>query len=154
MKGSIIPLAAVSFVAFFSTAAHAVCAGYNYAYYDGGSTGTYVISDCTPQCNVVRVDNLGGSNVCTTGNYRCSAPPIRVTDIRVNGLWYACRNDANKGQCNGRPGAQAVPTSCCRNDGRRNLKEGRITRDEYEAIERRNAELDAELVEFQAKERS
>ncbi|KAF8417631.1 hypothetical protein EV426DRAFT_721070 [Tirmania nivea] len=150
MKGFTLALLAVSFIAFFSTAAHAVCAGYNYAFYDGGS-GTYIISDCTPQCNVVRVDRLGGGNVCTQGNYKCSPPPIRVTDIRVNGLWYACRNDPNKGRCNGRPGAQSVPTSCCRNDGKRNLREGRITRAEYEAIERRTVELDAELAEFQAK---
>jgi len=71
-----------------------------------------VVSDCTPQCNVIRVDNLGSGNVCTQGNYKCSPAPIRITDIKVNGLWYACRNDANKGQCNGRPGGQAVPTSC------------------------------------------
>ena len=141
-----------------------------------------LITDCTPQCNVVRVDNLQGKNICTTGNYKCSPPPIRITDIKVNGLWYACRNDANKGQCNGRPGGEAVPTSCvslfmrwesnsftyskalktnaleqpaqCRNDGKRNFREGRIRRAEYEAIEQRNAELDVELAEFLAKQRA
>ncbi|KAF8422213.1 hypothetical protein EV426DRAFT_575261 [Tirmania nivea] len=153
MQGFTLPLVAVSIIAFFSTVAHAVCAGYNYAFYDGGPTGTYLITDCTPQCNIVRVDRLGTGNVCTEGNYRCSPPPIRVTDVRVNGLWYACRDDPNKGQCNGRPGAEAIPTSCCRNDGRRNLREGKIKRAEYEAIERRNIELDAELAEFQEKAR-
>ena len=41
----------------------------------------------------------------------------------------------------------------CRNDGKRNFREGRIRRAEYEAIEQRNAELDVELAEFLAKER-
>lgn len=79
------------------------------------------ITDCTPQCNVVRMDELKGKNVCTTGNYRCSPPPIRVTDIKVNGLWYACRDDQFKGKCNGRPGAEPVPTSCVSLSMRRKL---------------------------------
>ena len=45
-----------------------------------------------------------------------------------------------------------LPTQC-RNDGKRNFREGRIRRAEYEAIERRNAELDVELAELLAKER-
>lgn len=34
------------------------------------------------------------------------------------------------------------------------MREGRIKRAEYEAIEQRNAELDVELAEFLAKERA
>ena len=71
-----------------------------------------LVTDCTPEYNIVRLDNQGSGNVCTQGNYKCSPPPIRVTDIKVNGLWYARRNDANKGKCNGLPGREAVPTSC------------------------------------------
>ena len=41
----------------------------------------------------------------------------------------------------------------CRNDGKRNFREGMIRRAEYEAIEQRNAELDVELADSLAKER-
>ena len=56
--------------------------------------------------------SLGTGNVCIEGHYKCSPEPIRVTDIKVHGLWYACRDDEGKGKCNPQYGGEAVPTSC------------------------------------------
>lgn len=60
-----------------------------------------------------------------------------------------CRDDPNKGSCKLEGGYWVTVESCCRNDGKRNFEEGRISEREYIAIEETNAMLDIHLREYE-----
>lgn len=78
--------------------------------------------------------------------------------ITVFGLRYLCRSNPNAGGCSvidfGNPQGLVdqlpdVPVeSCCRNDGKRDLAEGRISEREYQVIEETNAILDIHIREY------
>ena len=131
----------------------AICPGYNYAFWNGGGGWFYTSNDA---CSIV-VSGLC-DNPCECHAWGCG-PSHSVNAALVNGLWYACRNDAGKGSC-GSGGstspqiAHKAPESCCRNDGNRNLREGRIKARQALAIEGTNTVLDRHLEEYeQAQER-
>ncbi|KAL4969620.1 uncharacterized protein BDV14DRAFT_195883 [Aspergillus stella-maris] len=123
--------------------ATAICPGYNYAFFNPGDGWVYTSNTA---CGVAWSGNC--DNICTCGGWGCS-PSGSVDSVKVNGLWYACRNDANKGSCGPENGfepppqlAGKTPESCCRNDGNRNLQEGIIGRRQAGAIAETNGILD------------
>ncbi|CZR67831.1 uncharacterized protein PAC_17730 [Phialocephala subalpina] len=139
----------------FARLSQALCPGYNYAFFSLSNVSwrgwRWLITDN----NCYRVGSpCGFDNPCHCPSLGCSPPPAHVDKIVVNGLWYLCRPDVNAGACSvfepegvTHPGGVGVE-SCCRNDGKRNLKEGLISEREYEAIEDTNAVLDIHLREY------
>ncbi|KAI0713570.1 hypothetical protein C8Q76DRAFT_465257 [Earliella scabrosa] len=108
---------AAALVAFVVSPVFAVCPGYNFALQDRGGQNYVIFDDA---CRGVATYILPGKNICTSGPFKCSPPPIRITDVLIDGLWYACRGDPNSGSCAGWKN-----TYCCRNDGGR-LQEGEV----------------------------
>ena len=63
---------------------------------DTGSPGDGKLTTITSICADVIFDDacrgvatyiLPGQNICTSGPFKCSPPPIRITDVRIDGLW-------------------------------------------------------------------
>ncbi|KAL4912341.1 hypothetical protein BDW62DRAFT_216429 [Aspergillus aurantiobrunneus] len=128
--------------------ASAICPGYNFAFFN---TGSWIYTSNTA-CKVEMAGYC--DNICTCGEWACS-PAGSVNAVKVNDLWYNCRNDANKGNCGPENGfepppqlANLTPESCCRNDGSRNFKEGRIGKRQAEAIGQTNVLLDRHIEEY------
>ncbi|KAL4969619.1 uncharacterized protein BDV14DRAFT_195882 [Aspergillus stella-maris] len=125
----------------------AICPGYNYAFFNDDDNAMFYTT--TTDCIVVKGQPC--TNVCMCEWWGCG-PAGSVNSLKVNGLWYACRDDANKGRCGPNEMSQVAnnaPESCCRNDGQRNLLEGRITRRHALAIEETNSMLDRHVEEFE-----
>ncbi|CZR52855.1 uncharacterized protein PAC_02732 [Phialocephala subalpina] len=129
-----------------------ICAGYNYAFFSLPTSGSsrWVVTD--DACNAPFPACGNRYTPCHCQGLHCSSIPIHVDSVEINGLWYACRVDSTAWSCeniywpegplrsNGGPFFDVE--QCCRNDGRRNLKEGRINEREFQAIEATNALLD------------
>ena len=104
---------AAALVTFVVSPVFAVCPGYNFALQDRGN------QNCTSSarrplptrivliilCDIIRADVIfddacrgvatyiyPGRNICTSGPFKCSPPPIRITDVRINGLWCVSLN--------------------------------------------------------------
>jgi len=91
----------------------AICPGFNFGVADLGfdpGTGKEGYAVLDDSCN--QVAGAITSNVCDEPLFSCSPPPIKITQLHLNGLNYACRGDPNAGACNGAP-----IQVCCRNDG-------------------------------------
>ncbi|PLB36127.1 uncharacterized protein BDW47DRAFT_127480 [Aspergillus candidus] len=122
----------------------AICPGYNYAFFNGGDNWFYT-ADVACKIRVTgRCDNI-----CECRHWGCS-PAHSVNRVRVNGLWYSCRGDRNKGTCGASKNQiqHRAPESCCRNDGRRNFEEGLISRRHADAITVTNELLERHAREF------
>ncbi|KAL2867404.1 uncharacterized protein BJX67DRAFT_381110 [Aspergillus lucknowensis] len=139
---------AISLLAILPLAT-AICPGYNYAFFEVNGWHSTTTVDCT-----LKVSG-NCDNVCDCQFWGCGLKGS-VNRVLVNGLWYDCRNDANKGKCGPEDGvsppaqlANRAPESCCRNDGGRNLEEGRIGPKRAAAIEETNAILDRHIEEYE-----
>ncbi|OJJ04009.1 hypothetical protein ASPVEDRAFT_30490 [Aspergillus versicolor CBS 583.65] len=132
--------------------ATAICPGYNYAFFNDDDNAMFYTT--TTDCVVVKGEPC--TNVCMCEWWGCG-PGGSVNSVKVNGLWYKCRNDANKGKCGPNEMSQVAnnaPESCCRNDGSRNLAEGRITKRHASVIDETNAILDRHVEEYEHAKRS
>ncbi|KAL2795695.1 hypothetical protein BJX66DRAFT_336609 [Aspergillus keveii] len=129
----------------------AICPGYNYAFFANDYNTMFYTT--TTDCIVVQGQPC--TNVCMCEWWGCG-PAGSVTSVKVDGLWYACRDDPHKGRCGPDEMSQAAnnaPESCCRNDGQRNFEEGRISKRHAEVIAETNAMLERQLEEVGAAER-
>ncbi|PKY08116.1 hypothetical protein P168DRAFT_314241 [Aspergillus campestris IBT 28561] len=122
----------------------AMCPGYNWGFFNIGS-GKWAIID-SPCHDYVQ---LSCDNPCDCYDVLGCSPTGSVNKVKVNDLWYNCREEPNKGAC---PTSASfggrVPESCCRNDGKRNFEEGRISKRHAEAIENTNGILERHEREF------
>lgn len=124
----------------------AICPGYNYAFFNDDDNTMFYTT--TTDCVVVKGEPC--TNVCQCEWWGCG-PAGSVNSLKVHGLWYKCRDDANKGRCGPNEMSQVAnnaPESCCRNDGARNLAEGLITRRQADAIGHTNVILDRHVDEY------
>ncbi|KAL4928505.1 uncharacterized protein BDV17DRAFT_291717 [Aspergillus undulatus] len=130
----------------------AICPGYNYAFFNDDDNAMFYTT--TTDCVVV--EGKPCANPCMCEAWGCG-PAGSVNAAKVNGLWYNCRHDPNKGRCGPNEMSQVAnnaPESCCRNDGQKNLAEGLITKRHAGAIEETNAILDRHIEEYEFAERS
>jgi hypothetical protein len=133
--------------------ASAVCPGFNFGFFPGEGGWYYATTD---DCNIA-VSALC-DNPCDCSSFGCSTFGS-VNALNIDGLWYNCRDDPNKGACGPAGGSTDVqvsnraPESCCRNDGARNKREGRIKARQAAAIAETNAILDRHIHEYRHAEK-
>ncbi|PLB36126.1 uncharacterized protein BDW47DRAFT_127479 [Aspergillus candidus] len=124
----------------------AICPGYNWGFFHLGSS-KWGIADSRCHDFV----QLPCDNPCNCRDSLGCSPAGSVNKVKVNNLWYNCRDGPNKGACPATSFisfAGRVPESCCRNDGKRNFEEGLISRRHAEAIETTNGILERHEQEF------
>ncbi|EIM79477.1 uncharacterized protein STEHIDRAFT_116522 [Stereum hirsutum FP-91666 SS1] len=99
--------------------AAAICPGYNYGVGSAQDQGKLGDSKVTrwniydDGCKVV--DGLTTTtNPCDSGTFSCTGSPVTFNGYKssFNGQQYACRPDANSGNC----GGDSISV-CCRNNG-------------------------------------
>ncbi|KAF8854043.1 hypothetical protein BDZ45DRAFT_747915 [Acephala macrosclerotiorum] len=163
---------AIPFLLFALThLSHAICPGFNLGFLnnnyaislikdeaDMGYTSSWsvVLDDCSEMYGCDAGNPCGCSHLaCTNTGANTYVDRVSIQWAGGDTLWYLCRPDVNSGSCMlphvPPKGSFWQPVeSCCRNDGKRNFEEGRISEREYHTIEETNAMLDIHLREYEA----